>query len=71
MNKADLIDELSKNAGLKGTEAYAIVNMIFDGFTAALKKGGRIELRGCGSFTVREYPQSASSHRQSQPRPAA
>jgi len=28
---------------------------IFDGFTDAFKKGGRIEIRGFGSFSVREY----------------
>jgi nucleoid DNA-binding protein len=33
------------------TNASEIVNMIFDGFTAALKNGGRIELREFGSFT--------------------
>ncbi|MFZ4439545.1 MAG: HU family DNA-binding protein, partial [Syntrophales bacterium] len=36
-------------------EAHTIVNMIFDGFTKTLKEGGRIELRGFGSFSVREY----------------
>jgi integration host factor subunit beta len=29
--------------------------MIFDGFTDALKNGGRIEIRRFGSFTVRKY----------------
>jgi integration host factor subunit beta len=55
MNKADLIEKLAKREGLKETEAYTIVNLIFDGFTDALKNGGRIELRGLGSFTVRKY----------------
>ena len=31
------------------------MNMIFDGFTKTLKEGGRIEIRGFGSFTVRNY----------------
>ena len=34
---------------------YDIVNIVFDGFTNELKNGGRIEIRGFGSFTVREY----------------
>jgi integration host factor subunit beta len=55
MNKADLIEKLANKEGLKGKEAYDIVNMIFDGFTDTLKKGGRIELRGFGSFTIRKY----------------
>jgi integration host factor subunit beta len=55
MNKADLIEELSKKENLTDKQAGEIVNLIFDGFTETLKKGGRIELRGFGSFSVREY----------------
>jgi integration host factor subunit beta len=55
MNKSDLINALSTKENLTENNAFKIVNMIFDGFTDALKKGGRIELRGFGSFTVREY----------------
>jgi len=55
MNKADLIEALAVKEGLQGKEAYTIVNLIFDGFTDTLKKGGRIEVRGFGSFSVREY----------------
>ena len=29
--------------------------MVFEGFTNALKDGGRIEIRRFGNFTVREY----------------
>jgi integration host factor subunit beta len=29
--------------------------MIFEGFTKTLNEGGRIEIRGFGSFSVREY----------------
>lgn len=32
-----------------------IVNLVFDGFIDALKNGDRIEIRGFGSFRVREY----------------
>jgi integration host factor subunit beta len=55
MNKSDLIEALAAKEKLKEEEAYTIVNMIFDGFTDALKKAGRIEIRGFGSFTVRKY----------------
>lgn len=55
MNKADLIEELGKKENLKGKDSGAIINLIFDGFTDALKKGGRIEIRGFGSFCVRAY----------------
>ena len=55
MNKSGLIEVLAEKEGLKGIEAFAIINMIFDSFTKTLKEGGRIEIRGFGSFTVRDY----------------
>ena len=55
MNKADLIEALAVKEGVKEKDAYTIINLIFDGFTDTLKKGGRIEIRGFGSFSVREY----------------
>jgi integration host factor subunit beta len=55
MTKADLIEALAREEELKDKEAFEIVNMVFKGFTNTLKDGGRIELRGFGSFCVREY----------------
>ena len=55
MKKSDLIAQLSEKEGLSTKEAFAIVNLVFSGFTGALRKGGRVEIRGFGSFTVRDY----------------
>jgi len=55
MTKSDMIDALSAKENLTQKNASDIVNLIFDGFTDTLKKGGRIEIRGFGSFSVREY----------------
>ncbi len=55
MTKSDLIKALAEKNGLKDKEAADIVNTVFGGFVKALKEGGRIEIRGFGSFTVREY----------------
>ena len=55
MTKSDLIKALSTKENLPDKNAFEIVNIIFDGFTDTLKKGGRIEIRGFGSFSVREY----------------
>ena len=55
MNKSGLIETLSKTEGLTEKKAIDIVNLIFKGFTDELKKGGRIEIRGLGSFVVRDY----------------
>jgi len=55
MTESDLIDVLSKKENLTEKQAMEIVNLVFEGFTDALKNGGRIEIRGFGSFVVREY----------------
>jgi integration host factor subunit beta len=55
MNKSDLINAISLKENLTHNNAAEIVMMIFNGFTDTLKKGGRIELRGFGSFSVRKY----------------
>ena len=55
MNKSSLIESLSRKENLAEKKASDIVNLIFKGFTEELKNGGRIEIRGFGSFVVREY----------------
>ena len=55
MNKSNLITPLSNKEKLTAKDAMSIINLIFKGFTDTLKKGGRIEIRGFGSFSVREY----------------
>jgi integration host factor subunit beta len=56
MKKSDLIVALSEKEGLRDKESFDIVNLVFSGFTDALRKGDRIEIRGFGSFTIRDYP---------------
>lgn len=55
MNKSGLIEALSKKEGLTEKKAIDVVNLIFKGFTQELKESGRIEIRGLGSFVVRDY----------------
>ncbi|MBW2598817.1 MAG: integration host factor subunit beta [Deltaproteobacteria bacterium] len=55
MNKSELIDALGKKEGLTERQAADVVNLIFKGFGNQLKSGGRIEIRGFGSFVVRNY----------------
>jgi len=55
MNKSDLISALAAKENLPEKVATSIVNLIFDGFTESLSKGDGIELRGFGSFSVRNY----------------
>jgi integration host factor subunit beta len=55
MNKSDLISLLAIRENLTETQAARIIKLIFDGFTDALVKDNRIEIRGFGSFAMREY----------------
>lgn len=54
MTKADLIDEVSKASNLTKKESETIVNTVFDNITDALGKGDKVELRGFGSFRIRQ-----------------
>ena len=54
MNKSDLIEVLTqKLPNLSARDVEVIVNTIFDSMTTELCDGGRIEIRGFGSFEVR------------------
>lgn len=55
MTKSELIENLSfTDVGLNKKEAELIVNTIFDTIGDALIGGDRVEIRGFGSFTIRE-----------------
>ena len=55
MNKSELIEALSQEIKLPLREADSITNTILDEMTAALASGDSIEIRGFGSFVVKEY----------------
>jgi len=55
MTKADLIVAIADQLKLPAGRAELIVDRIFDGMVNALKQGEGIEIRGFGSFTIREY----------------
>lgn len=55
MNKSDLIDIISERMRQPRKKAEDVVNLIFDSMTDTLANGGRIEIRGFGSFVNREY----------------
>ena len=55
MNKSELIESLGKKENLTEKKAIDVINLIFRGFTEELKNDGRIEIRGFGSFVVRDY----------------
>lgn len=55
MKKSDLSKMLAEKMGkLTSRQWEAVVDLIFDSMTAALKNGDKVEIRGFGSFTTRE-----------------
>lgn len=55
MNKSELVEALASERDLTYKKSEEIVNIIFDSMAEALSQGGRIEIRGFGSFVVKDY----------------
>jgi integration host factor subunit beta len=55
VNKSDLIEKLATRSNINLTEAEQVVKIIYDEMIETLADGGRIEIRGFGSFCVKEY----------------
>ena len=54
-NKSDLIQSLADKSKISTQQAEEIVNAIYEKMKDTLVEGGRIEIRGFGSFVVKEY----------------
>jgi integration host factor subunit beta len=55
MNKSELVEALSIKKNLTYKKSEQIVNLIFDSMSQALIDEDRIEIRGFGSFMVKDY----------------
>jgi integration host factor subunit beta len=55
MTKSDLIEKLSAEGTLPKKQAESIVDHVFNSMMEAMKAGDRIEIRGFGSFKVKQY----------------
>jgi integration host factor subunit beta len=55
MTKSDLIDHLCEAEKMPKGRAELLINAIFDCMEASLRRGERIEIRGFGSFEIRNY----------------
>ncbi len=55
MNKSELVETLSIENNLTYKKSEQIVNLIFDTMSQALIDNDRIEIRGFGSFMVKDY----------------
>ncbi len=55
MNKSQLVEALSQRIGLTQKRAEEVINLVFGFMADALSNDGRIEVRGFGSFVVKQY----------------
>ena len=55
MNKSELVKALADQANISLDEATLVVNTFVDSMKDSLREGGRVEIRGFGSFKVKEY----------------
>ncbi len=55
MNKSELIQALAQENDVTPDEARVVVEQFFQSIMEALKEGNRVEIRGFGSFKLKDY----------------
>ena len=53
MTKAELVEEVANESELTKKDAEVIVQTVLDSITESLQRGEKVELRGFGSFRIR------------------
>ena len=56
MTKSDIIREVSDGTGLTKVEIEAVLDGIIKCISESLKRGERVDLRGFGSFIIKQRP---------------
>ena len=59
MNKQELVNRFAEREGMSQAISKTIVDMFFDDMASNLIKGDRVEIRGLGSFKMKEYKEYA------------
>ena len=54
MNKSELIARIAEQAGINKTQATAALQAVETGVVDTLANGGKVELKGFGTFSVKE-----------------
>jgi len=55
MNRSDLINELKNRTDLSRKDSERFVETFFEAISETLAENERVEIRGFGSFTVKNY----------------
>jgi integration host factor subunit beta len=54
MTKAELVEKVSKTMDISKKHTEIVVNTIIDSIISTLREGEKVELRGFGSFKIRD-----------------
>jgi integration host factor subunit beta len=54
MTKADLVEKVANQINLTKKQTEVVVNTVFSSITDSLAEGKKVELRGFGSFRIRQ-----------------
>jgi len=54
MTKSDIIKEVAEGTGLTKVEIEAVLDGVIHSISESLKRGERVDLRGFGSFIVKQ-----------------
>ena len=54
MTKADLVEVISEHVNLSKKDTGIVVKLVLDNISDALSRGDKVELRGFGSFRVKQ-----------------
>lgn len=55
MNRVDLSKEIAAKTGLSQKDALKYIDLITDAIIDSMERGDKVEIRGFGSFTVKNY----------------
>ena len=55
MTKSDIIKEVADGTGLTKVEIEAVLDGVILSISEALKRGERVDLRGFGSFVIKQW----------------
>ncbi len=55
MNKSELVDAIAQEMDMNPKDATSVVNTILDSMCNTLIGGNTIEIRGFGSFVIKDY----------------
>ncbi len=54
MTKAELVEKVANEINLTKKQTEVVVNTVFQSITESLSQGNKVELRGFGSFRIRD-----------------